>query len=236
MRELKPEWLGRISYDSALALQEQRHQQVVTQQHVDTLFLLEHPPVVTLGKNSFTNNLRVSADELQQRGVNLVSTGRGGDITFHGPGQLVGYPIIALAESERDIKKYVWCLEEIMIRTAADWDIHATRIDGLRGIWVGDRKIGAVGVRIAEWVTMHGFALNICTDLNYFDLIVPCGIADKGVTSFHEELDSAPTTNEVARRVVHHAANVLQRKIDAPLRDGLKLTRDTHPQPQRATL
>jgi lipoyl(octanoyl) transferase len=206
------ERMGRASYGPMLWLQEQRHAEVADGTGRQTLFLLEHDPVVTLGKNSRDGNVLLPRDLLRARGVELFTTGRGGDVTFHGPGQIVGYPIVRLAEGEQDIKRFVWRLEEVLIRTVFDFGITASRVPGLRGIWVGDEKIGAIGVRIARWATMHGFALNVSTDLDYFRLIVPCGIADKGVTSLAKLLGAAPPLRAVEDRLVFHAAAVLERQ------------------------
>jgi lipoyl(octanoyl) transferase len=211
-RTLRIERLGRVAYGPMLALQEQRHAEVVAGTADDTLFLLEHEPVVTLGRNSGAEHVLESPEALRARGVELFQTGRGGDVTYHGPGQLVGYPVILLEEHERDIKRYVTCLEEVMIRTCADCGVAARRVEGLRGIWVGNDKIGAVGVRIANWGTLHGFALNVAREVPGFELIVPCGIRGRGVTSLGRLSESAPTLAEVIARVSAHAAVVLNRR------------------------
>jgi lipoyl(octanoyl) transferase len=210
------ERLGVVPYGPALQLQQERFAAVLADAAPDTLFLLEHTPVVTLGKNTGDGHVLVSAEWLQRQGLELYKTSRGGDVTYHGPGQLVGYPIVKLGDGEQDIRGYVYKLEEILIRTVADFGVTATRIEGLRGIWVegGDRpaKIGAIGVRVARWVTMHGFALNVAPNLSHFDLIVPCGITDKGVTSLEKLLGKAPALDAVAERLVGHARTVLGRE------------------------
>ena len=203
-----------IPYGPMLALQEARHHEVRSDTSRETLFLLQHRSVVTLGKNASEANLRLTPEEFDNRGIDLVETGRGGDVTWHGPGQIVGYPILHFSEAERDIRKYVWNLEEVMIRTAADYGVEARRVEGLRGIWVGEEKLAAIGVRIARWTTLHGFAFNVCPDLTNFEVIVPCGIADKGVTSLEKIIGSqAPTTGDVEQRLCEHLSNVLGRTL-----------------------
>ena len=211
-RTLRVEHMGRVAYGPMLALQEQRHEQVVAGTSDDTLFLLEHEPVITLGRSSGADHVLVAPEALRARGVELFHTGRGGDVTYHGPGQVVGYPVILLMEPERDIKRYVTCLEEIMIRSCADFGVAATRVEGLRGIWVGNNKIGAVGVRIAAWATLHGFALNVAPEVPGFELIVPCGIRGRGVTSLGHECGHEPTFADVVARLSFHAAVVLDRR------------------------
>ncbi len=143
----------------------------------------------------------------------MFETGRGGDVTYHGPGQLVGYPIIDLNPDRRDVHKYVRDIEEVMIRVCADYGLAADRVKGFSGAWIGDEKIGAIGVRISRWVTSHGFAFNVTTDINFFDLIVPCGISDKGVTSLASRLGGAPAMAEVERRFVAHFCAVFGREV-----------------------
>ena len=154
----------------------------------DHLLLLQHDPVFTLGRNARQENVLFPAEALRERGFDVFETGRGGDVTYHGPGQVVGYPIIDLSPDRRDVHRYVRDLEEVMMRTCADYGVEAGRVEGLTGAWVGRDKIGAIGVRIARWVTSHGFAFNVATDLSAFDLIVPCGIRGRGVTSLERLL------------------------------------------------
>jgi lipoyl(octanoyl) transferase len=168
----------------------------------DTLLLLEHNPVFTLGRNARRENVLLSEALLRARGFDVFETGRGGDVTYHGPGQVVGYPILDLAPDRRDVHRYVRDLEEVMIRACADYGIAARRIPGLTGTWVGDSKIGAIGVRIARWVTSHGFAFNVTTDLSPFGLIVPCGIRERGVTSLERLLGRPLPMDEVVSRLV----------------------------------
>ncbi len=203
--------LGRVPYARGLELQQQlvaeRQQGAVP----DQLLLLEHDPVFTLGRNARRENVLVPSELLCERGYEVFETGRGGDVTYHGPGQLVGYPILQLAADRRDVHRYVREIEEVMIRTCADYGIEAGRVAGLTGTWVGPEKIGAIGVRISRWVTSHGFAFNVSTDLSAFDLIVPCGIRGRGVTSLERLLGRAVPLPEVMDRLVGHFAAVFAR-------------------------
>ena len=174
----------------------------------DQLLLLEHDPVFTLGRNARTANVLLPAEALRERGFEVFETGRGGDVTYHGPGQVVGYPILDLAPDRRDVHRYVRDLEEVMMRTCADYGLEASRLEGLTGTWLGDEKIGAIGVRIARWVTSHGFAFNVGTDLAAFDLIVPCGIRERGVTSLERRLGHPVALDEVMDRLAAHFAAV----------------------------
>lgn len=201
--------LGTVRYHDAHVLQERlvtaRQRGLVP----DTVLVLEHPPVVTLGRGAKEDNLRVPREGLHARGLDVHEVGRGGDVTYHGPGQMVCYPIVDLAPDRQDVRRYVRDLEETMIALAADYGLVAERIAGMNGTWLrsaelGDRKIGAIGVRISRWVTMHGLAFNVRTNLAHFGLIVPCGIADKGVTSLAVELDAPPTMDEVIDRWCAH--------------------------------
>ena len=202
--------LGLVDYQAALDLQqdlvEQRKQGLIP----DQLLLLEHPPVITLGARNHSSraNLLETPESLALKGVALFETGRGGDVTYHGPGQLVGYPILELPADRRDVHRYVRDLEEVLIQAVSDFGIAASRIPGLTGIWVGDHKLAAIGVRISRWVTSHGFALNVSTDLSRFGLIVPCGIADKGVTSMARVLGRPVPMAEVTEAVIRRFAGV----------------------------
>ena len=212
--KLRLERMGTVAYGPMHELQKLRHEAVKSGECDDTLFLLEHLPVVTAGKNTGRGHVLVSEEELVGRGVEIHDSGRGGDVTYHAPGQIVGYPIVNLREGEKDIRKYVCNLEEVLIRTAQDYGITATRVDGMRGIWVGNDKLAAVGVRISRWTTMHGFALNVTTDLSGFELIVPCGLQGRGVTSLEKLLGEAPSIVDVENRLAHHCAEVLGRQIE----------------------
>jgi lipoyl(octanoyl) transferase len=179
----------------------------------DVLLLLEHDPVFTLGRNARRENVLLTDDELRGRGFAVFEAGRGGDVTYHGPGQIVGYPILDLSPDRRDVHRYVRDLEEVMIRTCRDYGVRADRTSGLTGTWVGNEKIGAIGVRIARWVTSHGFAFNVSLDLSPFGMIVPCGIRDRGVTSLERLLGRAPAVPEVMNRLALHLAAVFDRDV-----------------------
>jgi lipoyl(octanoyl) transferase len=179
----------------------------------EALLLLEHPHVITLGRAAARAHVLVDARERASRGIELFETGRGGDVTYHGPGQLVGYPILDLAPDRCDVRRYVRDLEEVLIRAALDYGVEASRIPGLTGVWVGDEKLAAIGVRISRWVTMHGFAFNVSTDLDYFRLIVPCGIEGRGVTSLAHLLGRTLATREVAARVAARFGEVFGREM-----------------------
>jgi lipoyl(octanoyl) transferase len=200
--------LGTIGYQDGLALQQTLVEQRKRGEIGDQLLLLEHPHVITLGvktRNDLSHVLE-SPQSLAAQGVELYESGRGGDVTYHGPGQLVGYPILELAGERRDVHRYVRDLEEVLIRAVSGFGIAARRITGLTGIWVGEEgkeaKLAAIGVRISRWVTSHGFALNVTTDLSRFGLIVPCGITDKGVTSMEKLLGHGVAMAEVEDAVI----------------------------------
>lgn len=196
--------LGRLPYAQGLELQARLVAERQAGRVGDQLLLLEHDPVFTLGRNARADNVLLPADELRRRGYAVFETGRGGDVTYHGPGQLVGYPILELPPGRRDVHRYVRDLEEVMIRTCSGYGITARRIAGLTGAWVGEGKVGAIGVRISRWVTSHGFALNVSTDLAAFDLIVPCGIRGRGVTSLERLLGRGVPMTEVMDSLTSH--------------------------------
>jgi lipoyl(octanoyl) transferase len=214
MRTLDVRRLGLMPYGEALALQralvDERRQGRIE----DTLLLVEHPHVLTLGVRGDGGRSHILATDeaLAARGIDVLETGRGGDITYHGPGQVVGYPVIDLKPDRQDVHRYVRDLEEVLIRTSADYGIQAERIPGLTGVWVGDGKLAAIGVRIARWITSHGFALNVTTDLDYFSLIVPCGIADRGVTSLGRVVERPVDRRGVEDRIVAHFCEVFDRQ------------------------
>jgi len=188
----------------------------------DQLLLLEHPPVITLGRGGDVKNLLASEDALLRERVRFFETTRGGDITYHGPGQVVGYPIMHLGEGSRDVRKYVTKLEEVLIRTVAEYGITAERVEGKRGIWVGNDKIAAIGVRIARWVTSHGFALNVNTNLGHFRLITPCGLQGTGVTSIAREAGRPIDEQEVRDVLVRNFAEIFERDV-VPRPETLRL-------------
>jgi lipoyl(octanoyl) transferase len=179
----------------------------------DVLLLVEHPHVLTLGVrgDGGRSHILVTDEALAARGIDVFETGRGGDVTYHGPGQIVGYPIMDLKPDRQDVHRYVRDLEEVLIRTSADYGVSARRVEGLTGVWAGREKLAAIGVRIARWVTSHGFAFNVTTDLEYFSLIVPCGIADRGVTSLDRLLGRAVDRREVEDRIVSRFCEVFER-------------------------
>jgi lipoyl(octanoyl) transferase len=196
--------LGTVSYGEALALQQElasARKQGLTPDH---LLLLEHPHVITMGRNGHEENLLASEEVLARTGIEYFPTDRGGDVTYHGPGQLVGYPILDLREWKRDVGAYVRAIEQTIIDTLAEYGIEAGRIPKLTGVWVDGRKIAAIGVHLSRWVTSHGFALNVNTDLSYFQYIVPCGLT-LPVTSM-ATLGVRATREEVGRRLAAHFA------------------------------
>ena len=198
--------LGRIDYGRALALQEQLVAERKQGLAADQLLLLEHPHVITLGRNGHMEHLLADRQILERAGIAFYPTDRGGDITYHGPGQLVGYPILDLREWKRDVGAYVRAVEQVIIDTLANYGISAERIPKLTGVWVDGRKVAAIGVHISRWVTSHGFALNVSTDLNYFHYIVPCGLS-KPVTSM-AALGARTTVAEVSRNLAAHFGRV----------------------------
>ncbi len=224
MRPCELRNLDLVTYENGLQLQQKLVSMRQADSIPDQLLLLEHPPVITLGRGGNRGNLLASNEALRARRIRFFETERGGDITYHGPGQLVGYPIVHLGEGSRDVRKYVTQLEEVLIRTVAQFGITAVRVDGLRGIWVGDRKIAAVGVRIARWVTSHGFALNVEPDLEHFNLITPCGIPDRGVTSIARECGRSVGVDEIRQVVASTFAEVFGRQL-VPMAEAIRLVK-----------
>jgi lipoyl(octanoyl) transferase len=194
-------------------MQERAVERLRSDEGTEQLLLLEHPHVFTLGRGADSRNILADQQQLQSNSIEVHETGRGGDVTYHGPGQLVGYPIINLKPDRCDVHRYVRDIEDALILSIADFGITGSRIAGLTGVWVGDEKIAAIGVRIARWITSHGFALNVNTDLDYFRMIVPCGITDKGVTSISRLLGRAIDMREVSEIVTRHFAEVFEREI-----------------------
>ena len=209
MRELHVRRLGLVEYEDGLSAQRLLVEARAAGLVPDTLLLLEHPRVVTLGRGAKAHNVLWTPEQLRARGFELFETDRGGDVTYHGPGQLVGYPILDLKPDRKDVRKYVASVEEVLIRTAADFGVHAERVAGRVGIWAPAGKLAAIGVHISRWITSHGFALNVSTDLRDFAAIVPCGISDAGVTSLGRLLgERAPTVAKVEDRAAANAAAV----------------------------
>jgi lipoyl(octanoyl) transferase len=224
--------VGLIGYAEAWALQKRLVAARKSGAIEDVLLLCEHPHVITLGRNGKREHLLASEQVLRQKGVELHSSDRGGDITYHGPGQLVGYPILNLGAIRKDVVWYVRMLEETMIRATAEFAISAERVAGKTGIWVRgtndsnaasliEEKLGAIGVHISRWVTSHGFAYNVSTDLRNFDLIVPCGIAGRKATSLEKILGRAVTSKEVAQAVVRNFGEVFGLDMRETSRDDL---------------
>jgi lipoyl(octanoyl) transferase len=217
--------VGLIPYEPACELQQRLVEARKAGAIPDVLLFCEHPHAITLGRNGDRQNLLAENGALAQKNVDVHFTDRGGDITYHGPGQIVGYPILDLTDYRRDIRWYVEQLEEVMIRASADFGIVARRVDGAHGVWVdaanGEEKLGALGVHISRWVTSHGFAYNVSTDLSYFDLIVPCGLAGKRATSLERVLGRAVSVSEVRGRLAAHFADVFSCNLMPVLPEAL---------------
>ena len=220
MRALEVRRLGTVSYPEALAMQRTLVEERRADRVPDLLILLQHPAVITLGVkgDGGRSNVVATLDRLSELGIAVEETGRGGDVTYHGPGQIVGYPILDLRPDRQDVHRYVRDLEDVMIRTCAGYGLEAGRIAGLTGAWLGvengpAEKIGAIGVRISRWVTSHGFAFNVSTRLDHFQLIVPCGIADRGVTSLEKATGRTIPIEEVEDRLIENFAAVFAREV-----------------------
>jgi lipoyl(octanoyl) transferase len=215
VRSIEIRRLGTVSYADAAELQKSLVEERRSGRVPDLLLLLEHPHVITLGVkvDAARSHLVATPDMLASRNVELHESGRGGDITYHGPGQLVGYPILDLRPDRADVHRYVRDLEEVMIRAAADFGLNGVRIQGLTGAWLGADKLGAIGVRISRWITSHGFAFNVSTDLDYFSLIVPCGITSGGVTSLSRALGRRVPMADAEASIVRHFGEVFDRTV-----------------------
>ena len=205
-KELEVRRLGRMGYEAALALQKETELAVQNRQRSDTLLLLEHPHTLTIGRRGQASGILLSAETLAERGVTVFETNRGGKITYHGLGQIVGYPIINLSPDREDVHRFVRDLEEVLMRAMSDFGIEAFRIEGLTGVHTSRGKVAAIGVHIARWVTTHGFALNVNTDLSYFDLIIAC--EGEPVTSMQEILGREVEMSEVENRIIIRFAEV----------------------------
>lgn len=208
-RTLAVRALGVVPYADGLELQADLVNKRRTDDIPDTLLLLEHPHVVTLGSSSDSAHVLADQAERDRLGIELFESGRGGDVTYHGPGQLVAYPILDLKPNRKDLHRYLRDLETVLIAVAASFDVHAERSEGLTGVWTETGKLAAIGVRVSSgWITSHGVALNVSTDLVYFDTIVPCGISDRDVTSLELELERTVTVPEASEALVEHFADV----------------------------
>jgi lipoyl(octanoyl) transferase len=246
MKELLVVDLGLVEYRAAWDLQRRVAAARKDGAVPDVLLLCEHPHVITLGRSGKISNLRAPSEMLRRMGVSFFETNRGGDITYHGPGQLVGYPILNLAEIRRDVGWYVRSLEEAMIRATAEFGVVSKRVSGRTGVWVDvaagstkddrkevkevedEEKLAAIGVHLSRWVTSHGFAYNVSTDLRYFDLIVPCGIAGKRATSLEKLLGRRVEMNDAAPRITAHIGEILGLHPSACGREDLEMTLRTH--------
>jgi lipoyl(octanoyl) transferase len=224
MRACELRLLHVVTYENGMQVQQKLVEMRQREEIPDQLLLLEHPPVITLGRGGDQGNLLASPQMLQHEGVRFFETTRGGDITYHGPGQIVGYPIVHLGEGKRDVRKYVTNLEEVLIRTVAEYGITAARVEGKRGIWVGNDKIAAIGVRVARWVTSHGWALNVNTNLDHFRLITPCGLQGTGVTSISRQIGRAVDIREVREILAAKFAEVFEREL-VPRSETLRLVK-----------
>jgi lipoyl(octanoyl) transferase len=213
-RPLEVQRLGVVPYDRALALQDELVRRRRADEIPDQLLLLEHPHVITLGSGALAEHVLADTVRREELGITLAHTGRGGDVTYHGPGQLVGYPILDLNPDRRDVHRYLRDLEEVLIRLLAEYGIESGRVSGKTGVWTSGGKIAAIGVRVSSgWITSHGFALNVSTDLAYFGTIVPCGIPDESVTSLEAILGRPLSTDEAASRTAERFAEVFERDL-----------------------
>ena len=211
-RKLLVQRLGLVAYEPALAIQKETEQAVKLRTQPDTLLLLEHPHTLTIGRRGDSSAVLLDAEQLRQRNVTVFETNRGGKVTYHGLGQLVGYPIVNLSPDREDVHRYVRDLEEVLIRAMNDFGIEAFRLEGLTGVYTARGKIAAIGVHIARWVTTHGFALNVNTDLRYFDLIIAC--EGEPVTSMEELLGSETELSAVEDRIVARFADVFAMRVE----------------------
>lgn len=202
--------LGTVPYEKALEYQENLLARRIAEEIQDSLILLEHPPTITTGRKGNTGNLLVREEYLKKHGISFIHASRGGDITFHGPGQIVGYPILNLKNHGMDIRRHLRMIEEMIIRTLHDFDIEGRRIDGVTGVWVKRSKIASIGIAIRKWVTYHGFALNVSTNLDYFELILSCGITDVRITSIGSWLgdEEEVKMDDVTRSVIKNFMGV----------------------------
>ena len=215
-RTLRWSWLGRRSYGPTFELQEEIRRKIKDGEDAERFLLLEHDPVFTLGRNASEEDVVADPEWLKAQGVEVFESNRGGQVTYHGPSQLVGYPIVNLSPDRRDIGKYVRDLQEVIIRTAADFGVEAHRRDGKEfiGVWVGDRKIASIGVHLSRWVTIHGFALNVTTNLSHFNGIVACGLKDVTMTAMVEHTREEVTPELMAPRAAAHFAEIFGRPLE----------------------
>lgn len=204
---------GTSDYREMWDLQNRLHRSVVDNGSEQYLILTEHKPVITIGKSGSKNNLLANPEWLKKQGIEVIENDRGGDITFHGPGQIVGYPILNLAKFKKDIHWYLRAIEDVIIESLGELGLTAQRQEKLTGVWIENRKICAIGVKTSRWVTMHGFALNVLTNLDYFKMIIPCGINDKGVTSISYELGNTIELNHVINILISNFQDIFRVNI-----------------------
>ncbi|MEO8231758.1 MAG: lipoyl(octanoyl) transferase LipB [Ignavibacteriota bacterium] len=202
--------LDSIDYKEAWDLQKTIHQLRVENKIDDVFFMLEHPHTYTLGKTADKHNLIGDEKYLSENKISVYDIDRGGDITYHGPGQIVGYPIISLINWQQDTHKYLRALEEVIIKVCDEYGLNGIRVDRYTGVWIEDRKICAIGIKVSRWITMHGFAFNVNTDLKLFNGIIPCGITDKAVTSLNSELKLEMKITEVKEKIIRHFLEIFK--------------------------
>lgn len=214
-RSLHWDFLGRVPYDNAVALQHGARDALKRGEGPERFLLLEHPPVFTLGRNASHEDVLADPEWLAARGVQVAECDRGGQVTYHGPGQLVGYPIVNLSPDRRDVRRYVRDLQEVLIRTLTDYGVTAERRDGQAfiGVWTGEEKIASIGVHLSRWITTHGFALNVSTDLSFFNGIIPCGLHQVRMTSIERLTGKAPALPEIAAVCARHFGDVFDREL-----------------------
>lgn len=212
---------GLSDYRKIWQLQNKLFDKVVDERDQHYLILTEHHPVITIGKSGSRNNLVATDAELSSKGIDTIDIDRGGDVTFHGPGQLVGYPILNLNQFKKDIHWYLRALEDVIIGTISEFGITGTREPGLTGVWVGSGKICALGVKVTRWVTKHGFALNVNTNLDYFDHIIPCGISDKGITSISHLTGNIIPVKDVSNILLHYFERVFSAQLSTDMSENI---------------
>lgn len=210
---------GRMPYEEAFAMQKRDVARIGRGEGTDVFYLLEHPHVITKGRNAGTDAILADRAFIERRRLQVADCDRGGDVTYHGPGQLVGYPILKLEPGKRSLRRYVHDLEEVLVRTLADFGVDSYRHPVYRGVWAGENKIASIGIRISRWITSHGFALNVSTDLSFFSLIIPCGISGCEMTSMEKILGVKPNMDAVKETTTAHFSDVFERNlvIEKPL-------------------
>jgi lipoyl(octanoyl) transferase len=221
--------LGRTEYMACWKMQEVLFRQRMASEIPDILLLTEHDPVYTIGRTGDENHLLAGDEELRLMGISVVHNDRGGDITYHGPGQLVGYPILDLHGFSLDLHRYLRDLETVIIRMLSSYGVNGERIEGYTGVWVGGEKICAIGIKSSRWITMHGFALNVNLDLAPFDRIIPCGIFERGVTSLQHHAGRAVSLDEVSERIVESFGQVFERTMIGTAAPGMQIIQRTEP-------